>query len=68
VRDLLGFGAFSWPASKNDLCDRREESILAFLQTNAPKARCHADVLPFGRLRYIEVADATANAIGHAKF
>jgi hypothetical protein len=44
------------------------ESILAFLQANAPKARCHADALPFDPLWYTEVAAAIANAIGHAKF
>jgi hypothetical protein len=27
-----------------------------------------SDALPFGRLWYTEVADAIANAIGHAKF
>jgi hypothetical protein len=61
VRDLLGFGAFSCPASKNDLCDCREESILAFFQANAPKARvmrmrCHS--VGCGMLGLMAPADA----------
>jgi hypothetical protein len=38
------------PRRTSDLCDCREKSVLAFLQANAPKARCHADALLFGRL------------------